>query len=257
MGLAEQLAKLTEVAERYKLSRPYICGGVVRDLVLAREAGEEARIESLNDVDITTGSADVQLLADLFAGAVGKSAKTFADGHKQVHVDGISFDFSTNFMYEGIDELLKKVGIDSPTDLQRETFSRDFTINALLLPLDFSEVVDLTGKGMDDLKERVLRCPLDSDASFAASPNRLIRAWELRARFGLSFAEDLRRSIERNLDLLKQVSARYAGDKLNDTLRAAPELLDELIESGFLQKIKLTKFISRLLISKRRIKEVL
>lgn len=258
MSLAELLAILSEVAEKYKLHQPYICGGVVRDIQFAREGHDDKKlIEELSDIDITTGYDDVHLLADLFAAAVGRDVKEFDDGHKQVFVDETFFDFSTNFRYKNIDELLKRAGVKDPDDLTRETYSRDFTINALLMPLDFSEVVDPTHMGLDDIRAKILRCPLDCDASFAESPNRMVRALVYAARFGLTMSEELKKSLQSNLDLLGKIHPRYAGEKLNEALRLNPDMLDELIELGLLARLPMTKHLSKLLISKRRLQDVI
>ena len=257
MSLVEKLAVLEATAKKHNLHTPYICGGIVRDLMFAQEDEKGKRIEELNDVDITTGYDDVHLLADLFAGALGADVKEFDDGHKQVFHDGVFFDFSTNFKYKNVDELLKKAGVEEINDLVRETYSRDFTINAMLMPLDFSEVLDLTNKGMEDIRNKVLRCPLDCDASFKESPNRIMRCFVYIARFGMTMSEGVKRSIKSNLDLLTKINPRYAGQKLNEALRLQPDLLDDLIEMGVMGKLKLTKHVSRMLINKRRLLDVL
>lgn len=257
MGLRELLGTLEKVASQHKIHQPWICGGVVRDIAFAREGHKDEAVDELRDLDITTGYEDVRLLADLFAAEIGSSAKEFKDGHKQVVAEGLRFDFSTNFKYDHIDKLLKKAGIENPDDLVRETFSRDFTINALLMPLDFSKIVDLTGKGLEDVRNKVLRCPLDCDVSFRQSPNRLMRAFVYSTKFGLKMTEGLRDSIRGNLELFGRLNPRYAGEKLNEALRYDPELLDELIELGVLPKLPLTKHLTRLLIGKRRLLDVL
>lgn len=249
MSLKETLARLAAVAARHDLGEPFICGGVARDLQL----GE---IKELHDVDITTGRSDVGLLADLFAGETGASVKTFADGHKQVFVDGVHIDFSTNFKYPDIDAMLEEAGAEL-TDLNREMWSRDFTINALLLKLDLSQTLDPTGMGLEDVKTKLLRCPLDPMVSFAASPNRLVRAWEYAGRLGFDFDPKLKEAIEQSLELLKKVKPRYAGAKLNAALRKRPELLDEMIEMGVLNHVPHTKLITKMLIQKRRLLDVM
>ena len=252
MKLAELLEKLGEIAAQHDLGEPLICGGVVRDVQL----GE---IKELHDIDITTGREDVGQLADLFAAETGADTRTFPDGHKQVSLDGIQFDFSTNFTYDNLDELLDKAGvvIEDNDGLARETYSRDFTINALLMPLDFSRVIDPTGMGLDDLKAGVLRCPVDAGASFKASPNRIVRSYLHAAKFGFAFSPELELAIKENLDLLAGVNPRYAGEKFNEVLRINPNFLGRLIEDRIIEKIPHTKYITRELIKQRRLLDVM
>ena len=61
--------------------------------------------------------------------------------------------------------------------LEDDQNRRDFTINAMAVCLNkkrFGELVDPFG-GMDDLKERTIRTPLDPDITFSDDPLRMMR----------------------------------------------------------------------------------
>ena len=76
-------------------------------------------------------------------------------------------------------------GDDLNSDLRR----RDFTVNAIALPLASleGEPIDPTG-GVADLERRVLR--VASDASFADDPLRLLRAARIAGQLGLEIEEN-------------------------------------------------------------------
>ena len=135
--------------------------------------------------------------------------------------------------------------------------SRDFTVNALLLSLDFKQIVDVTGKGIEHLENGILACPLDCTLSFKESPNRILRAFYYKAKFGFKFDDSVSKAIKDNLDLLKTINARYASEMINSIVRADPSILEELIEIGALQKIPLTKYLTKVLLKNRRILDVI
>lgn len=248
--LREVLNVLQRVADEYEINTPYIVGGIPRNVILNI-------LNNLNDVDITTGSEDIHRLADLFAHQLGVEAKILKDGHKKVIYEGISIDFSSNFRYDNIDEILDSLGVANITDLKRETFSRDFTINTLLLPLDFSQIIDLTGKGVDDVRSKLIRCPVDCALAFTSSPIRMLRAFYYGAKYGLVIDDSVKNAVVEHLDLFKEIDRQYASEKINQIIKMKPEMIDEMVELGVLQHIPLTKELSDFLIRKKKLHKVL
>lgn len=246
MALRELLQILGETAKLNKLRTPYIVGGIPRDILLDS-------LEDLHDVDITTGSEDINKLAELFAQKLGTTSKEMKDGHHKVIKDGIAFDFSSNFQYENIDDLLAKRGMFRPSNLMRETYSRDFTVNTLLVPLNFSQIFDLTGMGKNDIESKILRCPADCDASFKASPIRIIRAFYYSAKYGFKISDDIKEAIKNNLDLIPGIEKRYVMEKINYVIDKNPDMLNEMIELGVISKVPMTKDLSRALIKAKKL----
>lgn len=250
MNFKELLGKIQQLAEENGLDTPYIVGGVPRDVTLKH------KIE-FNDFDITTGNKDVTKLASLFADSVGTSAKKLRDGHFQVVASGIKFDFSSNFMYKNIDKLLEEAAVDDIDDITRETYSRDFTINTLLMTLDMKNIIDITKKGFGHIQDGIIDCPLDCDLSFKSSPNRILRAFYYKAKFNFKFSDGVENSISKNLDLLPRIHPRYGGEILNSILKEDPKIIHELVERGVLHRMPLTKYVTRVLLENRRILDVL
>lgn len=58
---------------------------------------------------------------------------------------------------------------------QEDAYRRDATINAIFFNLDKQEIQDFTGKGLDDLKSKTLRTPLDPRITFTDDPLRILR----------------------------------------------------------------------------------
>ena len=60
--------------------------------------------------------------------------------------------------------------------LYEDAQRRDFTCNALYKNVLSDEVIDPTGKGLDDLKNMILRTPLNPEQTFIDDPLRMLRA---------------------------------------------------------------------------------
>lgn len=248
MNLKEILGILQDVADSNHLSTPYIVGGVPRNILLEK-------FDSLNDIDITTGNDDVHKLADLFARRLHVTPKIFNDGHRRIYVDNFQIDFSSHAIYDNIEKLIPD--IDQPTNIVKDSYSRDFTVNSLLIPLDFSTIIDPTGMGIDDIFNKKLRCPVDCNVVFRESPNRIIRAFYYAAKYNLEIADEVMKAIKNNLDLLDSVNSKYSSRKITETLRLDPDMIDILIESGVLKHIPLTKSIVNLLTSQKKLNMVI
>ena len=100
MTLEDLLQILLKTAQEEGISTPYIVGGVPRNIVLGQ-------LKEIKDVDITTGGSDIDSLAYAFAKKLGHEIRDTGK-HKSLRFGGISFDFSTNFVYGKIDEMLEE-----------------------------------------------------------------------------------------------------------------------------------------------------
>ena len=179
--------------------RSWLVGGVVRDALLGREAG---------DVDVAVdGSAHeagVRLASELGGTFVpwAGSAEEMVRVVLRVKGDNCVVDFSS-----------AANGIVS--DLSR----RDFTVNAMAVPLtgaasagpDSCSLVDPFG-GLADLHARTIRTV--SPGVFSDDPARLIRGPRLAAQLDLAIDGETRMLIRESSPLLKEVSAERVSQEL-------------------------------------------
>jgi tRNA nucleotidyltransferase (CCA-adding enzyme) len=63
-----------------------------------------------------------------------------------------------------------------------DAYRRDFTINAMFYNIITEQVEDLTAKGLDDLKNGIIRTPLPALQTFKDDPLRLLRAIRFAGR---------------------------------------------------------------------------
>jgi tRNA nucleotidyltransferase/poly(A) polymerase len=250
MTLKELLRIIEDTSAEIGIRKPYIVGGIPRDIAMSR-------IEALNDIDLTNGESSIGVLADAISVKLGIPVRVLPDGHKKLRYEKFSIDFSTNQIYSNIDALLEQRGIENPNDMVRETFSRDFTINTLLVPLDFSKLIDITAMARHDLKYGIIRCPVDPTVAIINSPNRIIRAFYYAAKYNMRIDDDLKSAIKANLNLFVKIKEKYASDKLSAAIRLNSEIVNDLIDTGVLSKIKLTKPITDELMKLHRLADVL
>lgn len=106
--------------------------------------------------------------------------------------------FPEGYKYQGVADFVmarKEVGyvpgtripIVEPGNLYDDLLRRDFTINAMAKDPDTGEIIDYFG-GMEDLKSKILRTPLDTYVTLDDDPLRILRGirFSITKNFGFS-----------------------------------------------------------------------
>ena len=73
---------------------------------------------------------------------------------------------------------------------EEDCYRRDFTVNALYQNISTGEMIDITGKGLDDIREKIIRTPSDPMVKFDEDPLRILRCIRFAARFGWDIAPE-------------------------------------------------------------------
>ncbi len=196
----------------------YIVGGTTRDAFLHRP---------IRDIDLATegdGRPVARRIANAFSGSyypldaernVGRAIIPWADG--QITVDVAQF---------------------RGPDLEADLLHRDFTLNAMAVPLnsDLSHVIDPLG-GLHDLKRKLLRrCSPDSISS---DPIRALRAVRMGVEFGLRIEPETKVDLKAAAPRVAQVSPERMRDELFHILdaRDPSAALRVLYQVGLLQAV--------------------
>eukprot|EP01035_Chromulina_nebulosa_P016920 gene16920-22411_t len=72
-----------------------------------------------------------------------------------------------------------------------DALRRDFTINSLFYNLNTKQIEDFTGQGFDDLKNGIIRTPLDPLTTFTDDPLRVLRAIRFASRLNYKMTDEL------------------------------------------------------------------
>ena len=210
----------------------YVVGGYVRDLFLQRHS------EDIDVVVVGSGIAMAKALGKrLGRGANVSVFKNF--GTAQVKYHGMEVEF-VGARKESYSHDSRKPVVEDGT-LEDDQNRRDFTINALAVCLNaarYGELVD-PFDGIADLKERVIRTPLDPDVTFSDDPLRMMRCIRFATQLNFYIDDETFEALERNRERIDIISRERIADELNKiVLSPKPSLgFDLLDKSGLLPYI--------------------
>jgi len=218
----------------------YAVGGFVRDIILGREPYDldimAQKINSSQD-----GKFDAINLSKLIAEKYGLSAPVVFEkfGTSKLIIDGEEVEFvMPRKEYYAEDSRNPDTELGS---LEQDALRRDFTVNALFLRLGDDKVLDLTGLGFKDLKDKVLRVtdPENADIIFSQDPLRILRAVRQSLQLGFEIEPDTYKAMQNNALRISIVSPERVRDELNKILlekkpSQAFKMLDDI---GLLKEI--------------------
>ena len=186
----------------------YVVGGYVRDIFLQRPS---------KDIDVVVVGSGIAM-AEALGKRLGRGAhvsvfKNF--GTAQVKYRGTEVEF-VGARKESYQRDSRKPIVEDGT-LEDDQNRRDFTINALAVCLNkarFGELVDPFG-GMEDMKEKTIRTPLDPDITFSDDPLRMMRCIRFATQLGFYIDDDTFESLCRNKERIEIISRERIADELN------------------------------------------
>lgn len=214
----------------------YAVGGCVRDMILGKEP---------EDWDITT-SAKPDDVKRMFRRTVDTG---IAHGTVTVLLEKDHFEVTT-YRLDGIYEDNRHPKEVSFTgELKDDLKRRDFTINAFAY--NHAEgIIDLFG-GMEDLKNRLIRCVGDAKERFDEDALRILRAVRFSAQLDFTIEEKTEAAIRAKCKLLKNISAERIRTEITKLLVSDnPDRLRLLYELG-ITKVILPEF-DKIMITEQR-----
>lgn len=216
-----------------ELSRPcYAVGGYVRDLIIGRHS---------KDIDFVTVGSGIEL-AEAVARRLGRRCRVNVFrtyGTAQIKRGDLELEF-VGARRESYRRESRNPIVESGT-LEEDIARRDFTINAIAISLNadsFGEIVDLHD-GLDDIRRRLIRTPLDPDITFSDDPLRMMRAVRFASQLQFDIEPRTFDAICRNASRIEIITVERIKDELSKIMRSPrPSVgLDLLHRSGLLALI--------------------
>ncbi len=198
----------------------YLVGGCVRDLLLGRRP---------HDWDICTAARPEEVLA-LFPGSLpsglAQGTVTVVIGAKQIEVT--TFRTESGYADHRHPDLVAFVS-ELTEDLRR----RDFTMNAVALSAD-GLLADPFG-GVEDIREKRIRCVGDPAQRFEEDALRMLRALRFSAKLGFTIEIGTLLAIQEKAPLAATLSAERVRDEVERLLLTeAPETIHPMMDLGLL-----------------------
>jgi poly(A) polymerase len=209
----------------------YLVGGAVRDELLG--------LPHDNDFDLVTRQDAAELANLLWERKVGKFPPVTypAFGTAMVQVGGADVELVTarTESYRGESRKPVVQAASYLEDAQR----RDFTVNTLRRNLADWSLSDPLGNALADLRNKILRTPLDPVVTFHDDPLRMLRAVRFRWQLGFEPAEGLYDAIHDTRDRLRIISFERIRDEILKMLArpTGPRALQDIVDLGLAETI--------------------
>ena len=187
----------------------YVIGGYVRDYILNRGDSK--------DIDIVAVGSGIRLAQEVSNLLPGKpKVSIFKNyGTAMLKAGQVELEF-VGARKESYQEDSRNPAVEEGT-LEDDQNRRDFTINAMALSLQddsFGQLLD-PFNGIQDLKDKIIRTPLDPDITYSDDPLRMLRAIRFATQLQFKIEKKSFDSIIKNAERIKIISEERVVDELH------------------------------------------
>jgi putative nucleotidyltransferase with HDIG domain len=213
-ALQHPIFKIISQSSQELNQESYVIGGFVRDFMLQRGLPK--------DIDIVTVGDGIKLAKQVSINLPEKPKvqvfKTY--GTAMLHHEGIEIEF-VGARKESYSENSRNPEVENGT-LEDDQNRRDFTINALALNLNkdhFGELLD-PFNGIQDLKNKIIRTPLNPDITYSDDPLRMMRAIRFSTQLQFIIEDTSLEAISKNSHRIKIITNERIVVELNKILES-------------------------------------
>jgi poly(A) polymerase len=202
----------------------YLVGGTIRDTLLGGSHGE--------DLDFATSAPPVETerLLRGWADAIWLTGARFGTvsatkGEAKLEI--------TTFRSDVYEADSRHPEVTFGRDIEGDLARRDFTINAMAVSLPAHAFVDPFG-GLRDLRDLILRTPVEPKQSFGDDPLRMVRLARFTATLGARPDDSVRAAASEMAPRLRTISAERLRDELDRLICGEQQArgFDLLCETG-------------------------
>jgi len=212
----------------------YIVGGFVRDIVMGREPKDL-------DIMVNSDKGGISFANELIKRYNYSGYTMFPRfGTAQLNMGGELVEFvmpREEFYFEDS----RKPDTKFNGNIELDALRRDFAMNSLFLKVNNNTLLDLTGHGKSDIEDKIISITDkgNEDLIFTQDPLRMLRAIRFACQLDFSIDEAVIKSIIKNADKIKTISAERIREELNKIL------ISSLPSKGInlLRELGLSKFI--------------
>ena len=190
----------------------YVVGGFVRDVILGRPC---------KDIDFTCVGSGIFLAQEVAASYTEHVPlsifKNFGTAMLKLEDWEVEFVGARKESYR----LESRKPIVEDGTLLEDLERRDFTINAMAISLKKENYGDLLDPfdGLNDIKKKLIKTPLEPGITFSDDPLRMLRAVRFAAQLNFDIDPDTFFALSENAYRLKIISGERIIDELNKIIR--------------------------------------
>ncbi|MFW5781532.1 MAG: CCA tRNA nucleotidyltransferase, partial [Bacteroidota bacterium] len=189
----------------------YVVGGFVRDCILRREN---------KDIDFVVIGSGIELARHVIKKIKKRTNLNYFKnfGTAMFNYEDMEIEF-VGARKESYNRGSRKPVVENGT-LEDDQKRRDFTINAMAISLNkdnYGELLD-PFNGMKDIKDKIIRTPLDPLETFSDDPLRMLRAIRFATQLQFKIENNTFTAIKENIDRLDILSFERINNELNKIL---------------------------------------
>ncbi|GFF58158.1 hypothetical protein IFM51744_09456 [Aspergillus udagawae] len=121
---------------------------------------------------------------------------------------------------------------------EEDALRRDATINALFYNLNESQVEDLTGRGFSDMRNKIIRTPLEPYQTFKDDPLRVLRLIRFASRLGYQIDPSTERAMQ-NSEIDAALEVKISRERVGAELEKMLKGPDPRGALGFIDRLGL------------------
>jgi len=211
----------------------YLVGGFVRDIFLD--------INEIKDIDIMIIGSAMELAKNLKKNLNNSRNIQFYKNFGTAMLEWNKFVIEiVGARKESYNHNSRKPTVKIGT-LEDDQNRRDFTINSLAISLNkknFGELID-PFNGISDLKNKIIKTPLNPDKTYSDDPLRMFRAIRFSCQLNFNIESESFESIKKNIDRVNIISKERIVDELNKIILSKKPSIGflNLDKSGLLKRI--------------------
>jgi poly(A) polymerase len=184
-------------------------GGYVRDQVMNRQSASEDM-----DIVVSLPEGGIKLANYLYSTGVCSKPVVFVNfGTAMVKMQGYTVEFVMT-RKESYRDKSRKPDVQLGT-IKDDIFRRDFTINSLIQNVISGEIIDISGYGLSDINDGIIRATSDPNIIFVEDPLRTLRAIRFAARFNFKIEEETANGMKKYADRLQNISKERIKDEIS------------------------------------------
>lgn len=206
--ISQTIKLIEEVSEKYGIGDAYFVGGYPRTVAMGMP------LTDVHDLDVATGKPGRAKELGGFVAASGH-ADDIHQHHRTntvtVTIGNVEIDFQGSEVHDHVRPYVRLWGVEE-TPISLNIFDRDFTMNSLSIKVGTNEILDITRRGISDIRAKRVVSIIPADVAVPHDPLMITRAIRMSVKYGFEIDPALWKAMKKYADLLR---TRLSAERLS------------------------------------------